>query len=187
MGVIGAMVLGAYLAAPFPVTDLGDYITSPFPVTDLGDYITSPFPVTDLGDYSTAPMHPYEGFLVPFLDILPSSDFGMRWHPILNARRFHAGVDYPAAKGTPVRATREGVVAFRGLAGDYGRLVRLTHGQGWETRYAHLKRWSPGLHVGVTIHVGQIIGYVGESGRATGPHLHYEVLLYGRPLDPSNL
>ena len=128
-----------------------------------------------------------EDFITPLVDVASGSGYGLRKNPVSTGWSLHKGIDYPAAINTPVRATRGGVVAFRGWAGGYGRLVRLTHGRGLETRYAHLDRWPPGLRVGVTISTGQIIGYVGQSGQATGPHLHYEVRRYGRPLNPNNL
>ncbi len=172
---IGAMMIGTvYLSAPISLSpDLGVYLAAPFP--------DRPSP----GEYLVAGWG--EDFTSPLFDLTISSGFGLRIHPITKDRRPHAGVDYPAPVGTPVLATRGGVVAFQGVAGGYGRLIRLTHGSGFETRYAHLQKWSPGLHVGVTVRAGQIIGYVGESGKATGPHLHYEVRLFGRPLNPDEL
>lgn len=128
-----------------------------------------------------------EGFGAPILDLSIGSGFGLRIHPITGVLRPHEGVDYPAPAGTPVMATRGGLVAFQGHAGSYGHLIRVTHGSGFETRYAHLQKWNPGIHVGITVRAGQVIGYVGESGLATGPHLHYEVRLFGRPLNPDAL
>ncbi len=168
-----SLLLVGYLVAPmFLEPDLGEHFAAPMRLESI------------LGDYLAAGWGEY--FATPLTGILPGSRFGVRWHPTLKVRRFHAGLDYPAPAGTPVRATRAGVVVFRGVDGRYGRLVRITHDKGYETRYAHLKKWSPGLHVGITVRTGQIIGYVGESGQATGPHLHYEVRLFGRPLDPEN-
>jgi murein DD-endopeptidase MepM/ murein hydrolase activator NlpD len=111
-----------------------------------------------------------------------SSSFGMRSHPILGSHRFHKGVDLRAAFGTPIRASADGRVAAAGWNGGYGREVRLDHGQGLQTLYAHMSRLaaSPGQRV----HAGEIIGYVGSSGLSTGPHLHYEVLKDGRPVNP---
>jgi murein DD-endopeptidase MepM/ murein hydrolase activator NlpD len=111
-----------------------------------------------------------------------SSGFGMRSHPILGSHRFHKGVDLRAAFGTPIRASADGRVAAAGWNGGYGREVRLDHGQGLQTLYAHMSRLAalPGQRV----HAGEIIGFVGSSGLSTGPHLHYEVLKDGRPVNP---
>ncbi len=168
-----ALLFMAYLEAPIDPLGLGSYTEAPFPKTAV------------VGEYLSADWR--EEFSLPLVDGFPGDVFGLRIHPITKALRLHAGGDYPAPGGTPVLATRGGVVAFRGTAGGYGRLIRLTHGNGFETRYAHLGSWSPGIHAGITVRAGQIIGYVGKSGKATGPHLHYEVRLFGRPLNPAIL
>jgi len=97
------------------------------------------------------------------------------------ARR-HQGLDLAAAKGTPVRATADGVVTVAGRSGDWGRLVVIEHGGGWETRYAHLSHIR--VERGERVARGQEIGTVGRSGNATGDHLHYEVRHADQPLDP---
>jgi murein DD-endopeptidase MepM/ murein hydrolase activator NlpD len=111
-----------------------------------------------------------------------SSPFGVRIHPILRFARFHRGVDYRAAWGSPVYAAADGAVIMTGWNGGYGRQVRLAHMGGLETSYSHLSgiAASPGDRV----RKGQVIGYVGSSGFSTGPHLHFEVSRYGRLLDP---
>ncbi len=117
-----------------------------------------------------------------------SSAFNMnRFHPILNERRPHIGVDYAAATGTPVMATADGVVTVRGVQGGYGNLVEIRHANGFMTRYAHLNGFASGIRVGGRVAQGQIIGYVGMTGLATGPHLHYEMHRSGRPVDPLNV
>ncbi len=113
-----------------------------------------------------------------------SSRFGGRFHPILKRWRTHQGTDYAAAYGTPVRATADGVVMIAGRNGDYGNLVELRHANGIRTRYGHLSRFASGVHVGQRVGQQQIIGYVGATGLATGPHLHYEFLINGRPTNP---
>lgn len=113
-----------------------------------------------------------------------TSRFGMRFHPLLNQSRLHAGIDLRAAMGDPVRATSAGVVQSAGWQGGYGLAVRIDHGRGIETRYAHLSRLNVGS--GQVIKPGDIIGFVGSTGRSTGPHLHYEVRQNGRPVDPSS-
>ena len=107
-----------------------------------------------------------------------------RYHPILNRIRAHRGVDYAAPTGTPVRAAGDGRVAFVGWKGGYGRGILIRHGNGYDTMYGHLSGWARGLHVGQQVSQGQLIGYVGMSGLATGPHLHYELHVNGRYVDP---
>jgi murein DD-endopeptidase MepM/ murein hydrolase activator NlpD len=117
-----------------------------------------------------------------------SSAFNMnRFHPILNERRPHIGVDYAAATGTEVMATADGVVTVRGVQGGYGNLVEIRHANGFMTRYAHLNGFAPGVRQGGRVSQGQVIGYVGMTGLATGPHLHYEMHRSGRPVDPLNV
>ncbi|MFN2570878.1 MAG: M23 family metallopeptidase [Gemmatimonadales bacterium] len=113
-----------------------------------------------------------------------SSRFGGRFHPILKRWRSHEGTDYAAAYGTPVRATADGMVAFAGRNGGYGNLIELRHANGIQTRYGHLSRFATGLHEGQRVHQEDIIGYVGATGLATGPHLHYEFRVNGRPTNP---
>src|SRR5882724_8492866 len=113
-----------------------------------------------------------------------SSRFGGRFHPILKRWRTHQGTDYAASYGTPVRATADGIVTEAGRNGGYGNLIELRHANGIRTRYGHLSRFANGLHVGQRIKQEQTIGYVGSTGLSTGPHLHYEFLVNGRPTNP---
>jgi murein DD-endopeptidase MepM/ murein hydrolase activator NlpD len=109
-----------------------------------------------------------------------SSTFsGARFHPVLGITRKHEGTDYAAAPGTPVRAAGDGVVVRAGRAGGYGNLIELRHRNGITTRYGHLRAFARGLHTGMHVHQGQQIGYVGATGLATGPHLHYEFRVNG--------
>ena len=108
-----------------------------------------------------------------------SSRFGMRYHPILHRMRMHDGVDYAAAKGTPVKSTGDGRIIFRGRKGGYGHVVIIKHGGRYSTLYGHLWKFARGQHVGSHVRQGQVIGYVGMSGLATGPHLHYEFRVNG--------
>lgn len=107
-----------------------------------------------------------------------------RLHPVLRIRRPHRGVDYAAPRGTAVRATGEGRVSFAGRKGGYGKTVLLTHGNGYTTLYAHLSRYAKGVRKGARVRQGQVIGYVGSTGIATGPHLHYEFRINGVHRDP---
>ncbi len=113
-----------------------------------------------------------------------SSRFGKRFHPILNRMRAHKGVDYAAPTGTPIRATSDGKVIHKGRKGGYGKTVILKHGKRYSTLYAHMSRYGKGLRRGQTVKQGQIIGYVGQSGSATGPHLHYEFRVDGVHRNP---
>jgi len=113
-----------------------------------------------------------------------SSRFGSRKHPILNTLLLHKGVDYAAPKGTPIKASGDGKVSFVGVKGGYGRAVILTHGGRYSTLYAHMNSFKRGIKVGKRVKQGQVIGYVGNSGRATGPHLHYEFRVNGVHRNP---
>lgn len=107
-----------------------------------------------------------------------------RRHPVLNTIRAHRGIDYAADTGTPVMATSDGVVVHRGSKGTFGNTVEIRHPNGWVTRYAHLSRFRSDVTLGTRVHQSDVIGYVGMSGLATGPHLHYEMLQNGRQFDP---
>ena len=107
-----------------------------------------------------------------------------RFHPILKTWRAHRGVDYAAPTGTPVQATGIGVIVHRARESTYGNRIAIQHPNGWTTRYAHMNAFARGFSVGSRIKQGDIIGYVGMTGLATGPHLHYEMLLHGRHEDP---
>lgn len=114
-----------------------------------------------------------------------SSGFQLsRFHPILNKWRSHKGVDFAAATGTKVKATADGTVAFVGKQGGYGNVVILNHQAGRSTVYGHLSRFANGLRLGQRVTQGEIIAYVGQTGLATGPHLHYEFKINGQQFDP---
>ncbi|UCH46739.1 MAG: M23 family metallopeptidase [Betaproteobacteria bacterium] len=110
-----------------------------------------------------------------------------RFHPVLRKWRAHRGIDYGAPTGTPVRATASGRVKFAGRKGGYGKLISLRHANGYGTRYAHLSRFAKGIRRGARVEQGQVIGYVGKTGLANGPHLHYEFLVNGKQRNPLKL
>ena len=114
-----------------------------------------------------------------------SSAFGARQDPVNGGADFHPGLDISAEYGTPVKATADGTIESAGWAGDYGNMVLLKHGYGMSTKYGHLSRIVVGA--GETVHRGQVIGYVGATGRTTGAHLHYEIMLNGDRINPLNL
>ena len=107
-----------------------------------------------------------------------------RWHPVLKKWRSHRGVDYAAPKGTPIRATSNGKIAFKGSKGGYGKTIFIKHGKRYTTVYAHLNSYAKGMRKGKKVKQGQIIGYVGSTGLATGPHLHYEFRVNGAHRNP---
>ncbi len=107
-----------------------------------------------------------------------------RFHPVLSRWRSHKGVDYAAARGTPIRASGDGKIIFRGVKGGYGNTIMIKHGAKYSTVYAHMSRFAKGLKVGTHIKQGQVIGYVGSTGLATGPHLHYEFRVNGVHRNP---
>jgi len=113
-----------------------------------------------------------------------SSRFGMRKHPFLHKWRKHKGVDYAAPLGTKVRATADGVVEFAGRKGGYGNVIILRNGGRYSTVFGHLRGFARGIHRGVRVEQGQIIGFVGQTGWATGPHLHYEFRIAGVARNP---
>ena len=108
-----------------------------------------------------------------------SSVFGIRKHPILGVWKQHAGTDYAAASGTPVRALGEGTVVYAGWKGGYGNVVEIRHRNGMVTRYGHLRAFAAGIRNGAAVAISHTIGFVGMTGLATAPHLHFEVLING--------
>ena len=113
-----------------------------------------------------------------------SSKFGKRFHPVLNRMRAHKGVDYAASYGTPIKAVGDGKITFIGKKGGYGNTVMIQHAGRYSTVYAHMKKFKRGLKKGSRIEQGETIGYVGSSGLATGPHLHYEFRINGIHRNP---
>ncbi len=113
-----------------------------------------------------------------------SSGYGMRRHPVLGYSKMHTGIDFAAPRGTPIRAAGRGKIVHRARKGAYGRVVEIKHSNGYLTRYAHMSRYASGLRSGSFVRQGQVIGYVGSSGRVTGAHLHYEVRINNRTINP---
>ena len=113
-----------------------------------------------------------------------SSGFGKRRHPILGYTKMHRGLDFAAPRGTPIYAAGDGIIVRRGRNGGYGHYIRIRHNSDFETAYAHLSRYHSRAKQGRRVRQGQIIGYVGSTGRSTGPHLHYEILRHNRQVNP---
>ena len=116
-----------------------------------------------------------------------SSSFGRRRHPILGYTRMHKGTDFAAPRGTPIYAAGNGTIKRASRFGSFGNYIRIRHANGYETAYAHLNGYARGIRSGRRVRQGQTIGYVGTTGRSTGPHLHYEVLVNGRQVNAMRL
>ena len=146
-------------------------------------------PVPDAGrhgDYFDEDGRSAEQFLLrnPLPDGKFRSGFGARRHPILGYVRMHTGVDWAAPIGTPIIAAGNGVVEKAGWAGGYGQQTIIRHANGYETSYNHQSAFAKGIEPGVHVRQGQTIGYLGQTGLATGPHLHYELIVNGTKVDP---
>lgn len=135
------------------------------------------------GDDQVRSLQVANGMVTPVAGVLTST-FGPRRHPILKIVQLHKGVDWAAPVGTPIHAAFDGEIVFQGDGGGYGNLVRIAHDDGRETRYAHMQRFAPENGVGARIRAGDVIGYVGTTGRSTGPHLHFELYRGGEAVDP---
>lgn len=116
-----------------------------------------------------------------------TSGFGMRYHPLLNARRMHTGIDWAGAPGTPIIAAGNGVVEELRRRVTYGNHIRIKHANGYQTTYSHMRSFASGLKEGAKVRQGQVIGYLGSTGLSSGPHLHFEVLVNNRYVDPLRL
>ena len=143
----------------------------------------------ELGYYSPEGESMRKAFLRNPLDVFRiSSNFNpRRRHPILNTIRAHKGTDYAAQTGTPIRATSDGRITRASRYGSFGNLVTIKHSGGFETKYAHLSRFASGISRGDRVRQGEVIGYVGATGGATGPHLHYEFLVNGVHQNPRTI
>ena len=116
-----------------------------------------------------------------------SSAFGMRKHPIDGFNKMHRGTDFAAPMGTPIMASGDGVIKKAGWCGGGGNCIKIKHNSTYQTIYAHMSKFAPGMKVGVRVKQGQVIGFVGSTGKSTGPHLHYEVIEYGKKINSQTL
>lgn len=116
-----------------------------------------------------------------------SSGYGMRKHPVLGYNKMHKGIDFAASRGTPIYAAGDGTIEKAGRAGGYGNYVRIRHNSELSTAYAHMQKFAKNIRAGKRVKQGQVIGYVGTTGRSTGPHLHFEVLKYGKQINPKKV
>ena len=135
------------------------------------------------GDDQVRSLTVTNGMVTPVNGVMTST-FGPRKHPILGTVRIHKGVDWAAPVGTPITAAFDGEITFQGDGGSYGNLVKISHGNGRETRYAHMQKFAIAAGVGTKVKAGDIIGYIGTSGLSTGPHLHFELYQNGEAIDP---
>lgn len=113
-----------------------------------------------------------------------SSGFGKRKHPILGYSKMHTGIDFAAPSGTPIFAAGDGVIDYAARKGGYGKYIRIRHNSEYQTAYAHMRAFKKGMHKGKRVKQGDVIGYVGSTGRSTGPHLHYEIIKSNRKVNP---
>jgi len=116
-----------------------------------------------------------------------TSGFGTRMHPVVNVPRMHTGIDWASPIGTPILAAGNGVIEEAHRKGGYGNYVRIRHANGYQTAYAHMSRFGPGIKEGIKVKQGQVIGFVGCTGLCSGPHLHYEILVNSRFVNPLKL
>ena len=116
-----------------------------------------------------------------------SSSFGMRKHPILGYNKLHKGVDFAAPQGTPIFAGGNGVIEYAGNNGGYGKYIRIRHNNDYKTAYAHMKAFKKGISKGKRVNQGDVIGYVGTTGKSTGLHLHYEILFQNKQINPMKM
>jgi murein DD-endopeptidase MepM/ murein hydrolase activator NlpD len=117
-------------------------------------------------------------------DVRLTSGYGIRFHPLLNQRKLHAGIDWAGPVGTPIIAAGHGAIEEAGYKGQYGNYLRIRHANAYQTTYAHLRSFATGIRAGMKVRQGQLIGYLGSTGLSSGPHLHYEVLVGSRWVDP---
>jgi murein DD-endopeptidase MepM/ murein hydrolase activator NlpD len=188
----------AIAAAGFAALAVGWRLTSAEPANahatavDLvpADYVPEdsgvglPTPIDPLSAADTPLTVAPAGPSAPLDFLRVTSSFGMRRHPILGFSRMHQGVDFAAREGAPVLAAEDGVVTQAWPESGYGNIIRVRHAGGWATGYAHLSGFAPGIATGAPVTRGEVIGFVGHTGMATGPHLHFEVSLAGVKLDP---
>jgi murein DD-endopeptidase MepM/ murein hydrolase activator NlpD len=116
-----------------------------------------------------------------------SSPFGMRKHPIDGFNKMHQGTDFAAPKGTPIMASGDGIIKKAGWCGGGGNCVKIKHNSTYQTIYAHMSKFAKNIRSGVRVKQGQVIGYVGSTGKSTGPHLHYEVIVNGKKVNSQKL
>lgn len=173
----GAVSLQAQTVDAAPPSVPSDYVP---------ESVETPIPATTdpLGQADAPPPLLGGGEGAPLDFIRVTSSFGMRRHPILGFSRMHQGVDFAAGEGAPVLAAADGVVTVAGPEGGYGNLLRIRHAGGWSTGYAHLSGFAQGISPGAQVVRGEVVAFVGHTGLATGPHLHFEVALNGVRLNP---
>ncbi len=116
-----------------------------------------------------------------------SSGFGMRRHPVLGYNKMHKGIDFAAPTGTPIYAAGDGMIDYAGRKGGYGNYIRIRHNSNLKTAYAHMHKFAKGISTGKRVSQGEVIGYIGTTGRSTGPHLHYEVLVNNTQVSPNRV
>lgn len=149
-----------------------------------------PIPTVTRGNRGSLPAKPavWTGDTKELLNMVAgskiSSGFGMRFHPILGYNVMHRGIDLAAGRGTPIKALADGMIDWMGRNGAYGNYLRIRHNGVYQTAYGHLSRFADGIKKGSRVKRGDIIGFVGSTGRSTGPHLHFELMAHGKRVNP---
>jgi murein DD-endopeptidase MepM/ murein hydrolase activator NlpD len=156
---------------------------------ELKKYYRYVSPDDGIADYYDETGKSAKKFLVrkPVTDAIMRSGFGSRKHPILGYTKMHTGVDWAAPLGTPIYAAGNGEIEKAGWESGYGKYIRMKHNNGYETAYGHMTAFARGIQPGVKVHQGQLIGYIGSTGQSTGPHVHYEIIVNGRFVDPMRI
>jgi murein DD-endopeptidase MepM/ murein hydrolase activator NlpD len=156
---------------------------------ELKKYYRYASPDDGIVDYYDETGKSAKKFLVrkPVNDGIMRSGFGSRRHPILGYTKMHTGVDWAAPMGTPIYASGNGTVEKAGWESGYGKYIRLKHNYGYETAYGHMTAFARGIEPGAKVRQGQLIGYVGSTGLSTGAHVHYEIIVNGRLVDPMRI
>ena len=146
-------------------------------------------PDDNISDYYDETGKSAKKFLVrkPVPTAIMRSGFGSRRHPILGYTKMHTGVDWAAPMGTPIYASGNGMIEKAGWESGYGKYIRIKHNNGYETAYGHMTAFARGMEPGARVRQGQVIGFVGSTGESTGAHVHYEILVNGRFVDPMRI
>jgi murein DD-endopeptidase MepM/ murein hydrolase activator NlpD len=186
-GVTAGDSVEAFYSEPDEIESRPELLYATITARDLGfKYYRFQTPDDGLTDFYDENGRSVRKFLIrkPIVAGEMTSPFGMRFHPILGYARMHTGVDWTNAVGTPILAAGNGSIIKAGWTAGYGRHVEIQHANGYVTTYSHLAGFARGLVEGAHVNQGQVIGYLGDTGLSTGPHLHYEVIVNGRYVDP---
>lgn len=182
-----SLILEKYTNRDKSITEYGDVFFASLEhrgrVVDVYRY-NCPYDKINKFYYSNGQSGHYSELIKPVPDAKINSKFGYRIHPVSKVRKMHNGVDFGAPRGTPIYSASSGVIKFAGWLGGYGHHIKIDHGKNIQTEYGHLSKFAHNIKSGEKVSKGQVLGYVGSSGRATGAHLHFSVLVKNRYVDP---